>query len=319
MHEGRRPTHAATIWIAQEMVDFIEDRLLEELSPAVIAAHFHISVASVGAVFKIAFDLSIMEYVRRRRLSRAAEELQKTRIRIIDLSYKYGYETPEAFTKAFTRFHGFPPGMVRRLYSRMRCFYPLAIRVELCGGFEKPTITDRERREKQAEIGYHGIMRERRGMTMKQEENQYSLHLADMSNQLNWEVLLALSKELDRAGIPHKVDGKTMIFAHGLDFELEKICLTFQWSDQSLVKSHFGYAGEIKATKHPGFRFFDTSRGGVTVRCMFYEGDSLYRNADIVNVDGQELHVQSLEFYLENAEPKDEFYEMVERHLTSKT
>jgi hypothetical protein len=160
-------------------------------------------------------------------------------------------------------------------------------------------------------------------MTMKPETKRYDLHLSDMTYREDWRILLALSKGLEGAGIQHKVDGKTMIFAHGLEFKLEKICLTFHWRDEKKVMNHFGYGGGAKETEYPGFRYFDASHEGKKVRCMFYrvgsgEDELLYRNTDIVDVDGQTLRVQSLEFYLENAEPKDEFYEMVERYRNRK-
>ncbi len=319
MQDLHGPTHAATIGVAQEIIDFIEDCLLEKLSPTTVAEHFYISVASASAVFKIAFDMTIMEYVRHRRLSCAGQELLTSRVRVIDLAYKYGYETPEAFTKAFTRFHGVPPGVVRRLYPQIRYFHPLVLSVQVTGGFGELTKTDCERRDECEGIGYHDVIRKKGGNVMLPEINRFNLRLADRNEQEDWNHLLALSRELDDAGIAHKVDGKTMIFAHGLEFALEKICLTFQWDDQELVKTYFGYAGEIHSTAYPGFRYFDLMRGGKMVRCMFFEGDSLYRNTDIVNVDGQALYVQSLEFYLENAEPRDAFYEMVEQHLNRKT
>lgn len=53
--------------------------------------------------------MTVTEYIRYRRLSLAGKELLATKIHIIDAALKYGYETPEAFSKAFTRFHGFPP------------------------------------------------------------------------------------------------------------------------------------------------------------------------------------------------------------------
>jgi len=144
-----------------------------------------------------------------------------------------------------------------------------------------------------------------------------------MTRGEDWRILLALSRELEEAGIAHKVDGKTMIFAHGLEFDLEKICLTFRWRDEERVRGHFGYGGTAKETSYPGFRYFDVSYRGKKVRCMFFEGgtggdDSLYRDADVVDVDGQALRAQSLEFYLENAEPRDALYEMVERYLKPK-
>ncbi len=81
--------------------------------------------------------MTIMEYVRNRRLSLAGKELMTSNIHVIDLAFKYGYETPEAFTKAFTRFHGFPPSFVRRTYPEIKMFNPLQIKLEIHGGWEE--------------------------------------------------------------------------------------------------------------------------------------------------------------------------------------
>jgi hypothetical protein len=63
------------------------------------------------------------------------------------------------------------------------------------------------------------------------------------------------------------------------------------------------------------------------IRCMFYgdcpdddSDDFLYRNTDLVNVDGQILRVQTLEFYIKNVEQKDkdEFYQMVNRWVKNR-
>ncbi|WP_237446542.1 helix-turn-helix transcriptional regulator [Shimazuella alba] len=62
--------------------------------------------------FKEFFDpdrYNISEYLRRRRLTLAAEALSKSNCKIIEIAFKYGYETPEAFTKAFRKQHGITP------------------------------------------------------------------------------------------------------------------------------------------------------------------------------------------------------------------
>lgn len=49
------------------------------------------------------------DYIRMRRLLLAAEDLMRTDDKVIDIAYRYGYDTPESFSRAFTRFHGVTP------------------------------------------------------------------------------------------------------------------------------------------------------------------------------------------------------------------
>ncbi|MCI9190154.1 MAG: helix-turn-helix domain-containing protein [Lachnospiraceae bacterium] len=64
----------------------------------------------------------------------AAQELQTTDISVIDAAYKYGYESPESFTKAFSRFHGSTPKQAKRQGANIRLFNPLVIKIILEGG-----------------------------------------------------------------------------------------------------------------------------------------------------------------------------------------
>ena len=74
------------------------------------------------------------EYIRNRRLSLAGQELQLTDSKIIEVAYKYGYETPESFAKAFSRFHGVSPKLAKKIGTQLCLFNPLAIKIILEGG-----------------------------------------------------------------------------------------------------------------------------------------------------------------------------------------
>ena len=54
--------------------------------------------------------------------------------KVIDAAYKYGYDSPESFSKAFTRFHGVSPKMARIKGTQLRLFNPLVIKITLEGG-----------------------------------------------------------------------------------------------------------------------------------------------------------------------------------------
>lgn len=294
----------------QESIDYIEENLLSELTPDKIAAHFFVSVPVLAMSFKIACGMTVMEYVRNRRLSLAGEELSNTGSSIIELAYKYGYETPEAFTKAFTRFHGFPPSFVRRAFPVTKRFQPLQVTITVQGGWE--TITS-EREDDCLIDGKEG------------KEPCCIIEVEKMHYQEEWSILYSLAQELQRSRIPFKVDGKTMIFAHGLEFPLDKICLTFKWNDEERVRRFFGYDMEINRIEEGFKHFFDVMYQEKKIRCMFYGGcpgadtdEFLYRNTDVVQINDVTVSVQSLEFYYRNAEKDTAYYKMVEEWINER-
>ena len=73
------------------------------------------------------------ESIRNRKLSLAGYELLNTNNKIIDIVLKYGYDSPDSFTKAFTRFHGSTPTAVRN-GAKIKEFTPLKINLILKGG-----------------------------------------------------------------------------------------------------------------------------------------------------------------------------------------
>jgi len=328
MNSNINNTHAVTINSLQKIIDYIEENITEPLTPAVIAGQFFLSVSSINILFRAICDISVMEYIRNRRLTLAGQKLLTSDIRIIDLAYKYGYETPEAFSKAFTRFHGFPPSFTRRIYPETKVFHPLQIKLELQGGWSNTTTLStplhmtelKSLRQENYQVGsYNNLIKSKGGMEMETGMKIHYISTNNMEQKEDWRVLLTLAKKLETKGIAFKVDGRTMIFAHGLDFKLEKICLTFKWNEEQRILDFFSHKGKADKSFHPGFKYFDVIFEDMKIRCMFYgdcpcddTDDFLYCNTDLVNVDGQVLHVQTVEFYLENAELKDdEFYQKV--------
>lgn len=122
-------------WLESIMkaIDYMEEHLLEDLSIEEIARQANASAFHFHRTFSILTDTSIGEYIRRRRLTLAAQELSKTNCKMIDLAYKYGYDTPEAFSKAFRRQHGVNPSEARKYMGRLTFYERLVIQVKLKG------------------------------------------------------------------------------------------------------------------------------------------------------------------------------------------
>jgi len=97
----------------QKAIDYIERHLSDALSIREIAAQVFLSPYYFQRVFHAVCGMTLSEYIRGRRLTFAAQELQEGGVRVIDVAIKYGYDSPDSFTRAFQRFHGVPPSKIR--------------------------------------------------------------------------------------------------------------------------------------------------------------------------------------------------------------
>ncbi|WP_163194081.1 helix-turn-helix transcriptional regulator [Clostridium thermarum] len=124
-------------WITaiKKAIKYMEDELLTVKGPEEVADHVHISSMYLQRGFQIMTGFTIGEYIRNRRLYLAAMELVNTGDKIIDVALKYGYETPESFTKAFTRFHNATPTEVRKNRAAVKTFLPLRVSIVIQGEF----------------------------------------------------------------------------------------------------------------------------------------------------------------------------------------
>ncbi len=124
-------------WIndTQKALRYIENNLLNELKPDDVANHVGASCSNFGRIFGIVTGFSVAEYIRLRRLSMAGQELRGVNSKVIDVSFKYGYDTPESFTKAFTRFHGITPSEAKNSNKSLKIFAPLTIEMNIKGGY----------------------------------------------------------------------------------------------------------------------------------------------------------------------------------------
>ena len=114
-------------------IGFIEKNLEEDISVQDVADHIYISPIFLQRGFSLMTGYGVGEYIRNRRLYQAALDLKKTDDLIIDIAFRYCYDTPESFTKAFSRFHGVTPSQVRN-GSPINTFLPLKINVSIQGG-----------------------------------------------------------------------------------------------------------------------------------------------------------------------------------------
>lgn len=117
----------------QKSIDYVELNLLEDITIENVAKQANTSTFHFQRTFAILTGQSVGEYVRRRRLTLAAQDLCRTNCKIIDLAFKYRYDTPEAFTKAFRRQHGISPSEARKYGGKLTFYERLIIQVILKG------------------------------------------------------------------------------------------------------------------------------------------------------------------------------------------
>ncbi|WP_077860866.1 AraC family transcriptional regulator [Clostridium sp. BL-8] len=118
-----------------EAISYIEDNITEEITIKNIAEKAFMSTFYFQKGFAMLCGFTVGEYIRQRRLTLAGSELVSTDEKIIDIALKYGYASPDSFTKAFTRFHGVTPTAVRKDGAMIKSFAPLKIKFLLEGGY----------------------------------------------------------------------------------------------------------------------------------------------------------------------------------------
>lgn len=133
-------------WIEsiQKIIDYIEDNLGAKLDCDILAAEIYTSSFYFQRMFAILCDCTVGEYIRNRRLTLAGYELLSSDSSIMDIAIKYGYETNESFTRAFSRFHGVTPSTARKNRASLNTFSRISVKSNLSGG--KTMITDFSKR-----------------------------------------------------------------------------------------------------------------------------------------------------------------------------
>lgn len=118
----------------QNAIDYIEDNLMEEIQIKDVAEKACVSEFHFQRIFSVLCNISVAEYIRNRRMTLAARDLVGSNRKVIDIALRYGYDSPDSFTRAFTKFHGITPSTAREKGALLRDFAPLRIILSLEGG-----------------------------------------------------------------------------------------------------------------------------------------------------------------------------------------
>lgn len=129
----------------RKAISCLEEHLLDAEGDYDVAREVGISPFYLQKGFHIMTGYSMTEYVRSRKLYLAALDVIADREKVIDLAFKYGYDTPESFSRAFARFHGVSPVQLKRDASKMQVFLPLKINITIQGGNEMDFMVEKEK------------------------------------------------------------------------------------------------------------------------------------------------------------------------------
>lgn len=122
-------------WIERlnKTISYIEEHLAEEISYDELA---HIACCSsyhYQRIFAYMAGIPLSEYIRRRRMSLAAIDLQNGNEKIIDIGMKYGYASPTAFNRAFQSVHGIAPSIAKKGGTTIKSYPPISFKLTVKG------------------------------------------------------------------------------------------------------------------------------------------------------------------------------------------
>ncbi len=113
------------------IVGYIEQNICEEIDMEHLARNAMMSAYDLQRLFSFVCEISLSEYIRKRRLTLAAVELENGSAKVIDIAMKYGYTSPVSFARAFKSFHGFNPGDIGKPGTVLKNFPRIEFKIEV--------------------------------------------------------------------------------------------------------------------------------------------------------------------------------------------
>ncbi|RNA66919.1 AraC family transcriptional regulator [Alteribacter keqinensis] len=128
-----------------DALSYIEENLgehidLKEVAKIALCSEYHFK-----RLFSLLSGITITEYIRRRRLTLAALDLKDSHVKVIDVALKYGYQSPDAFTRVFQNYHGVTPSAARNTEQNLKAYPRMTFQLTITGGTEmKYRIVEKE-------------------------------------------------------------------------------------------------------------------------------------------------------------------------------
>lgn len=125
-------------WIERlnKAIGYIEEHISEKIDYEQIAKVACCSTYHFQRMFAYMANVTLSEYIRRRRMSLAAADLQCGDEKVVDVALKYGYTSPTAFNRAFQSVHGIAPSLVKEEGVSLRAYPPISFKIVIKGADE---------------------------------------------------------------------------------------------------------------------------------------------------------------------------------------
>ena len=125
-------------WIDRlnDTITFIEEHLTEKIDYKQLGQIACCSSYHFQRMFAYMAGVPLSEYIRRRRMSLAAVDLQSRGMQVIDVAGKYGYSSPTAFNRAFQSIHGVAPSALKSGGVTVKTFPPIKFTIMIKGAEE---------------------------------------------------------------------------------------------------------------------------------------------------------------------------------------
>jgi len=124
------------VWLERMMaaIDYMERHMEDQLDVKEAAKAAYSSSFHFQRMFHMLTGMTVAEYMRKRKLTLAAQELaMSSDVKVLDIALKYGYDSPESFTKAFRRLHGTTPSAAREPGTVLKAYPRISFHLSLKG------------------------------------------------------------------------------------------------------------------------------------------------------------------------------------------
>ena len=256
-----------------EALEFIEKNLASPIRTESISEHLHCSKSTIEKLFKYVNNISIRDYIIRRRMSRASRDLVKNPDRsLLDIGIEYGYGSNEAFTRAFQSVWQVSPSEFRKNPSEFELFPGYRIEREL---LEDKKMTDR----KKVDISeLYDCIKERKGCFLILGDIKGLIPINEISRKAGDLAIITSLKRMEQAA-----GSEDVVFRIGGD---EFVILTDS-TDEAYAKK---LCGEIISHNDECISW-DGNEIPLTlyVKAVRYEGGSALRYSDFFTMLHSEL------------------------------
>ena len=256
-----------------EALDFIEKNLASPIRTESISEHLHCSKSTIEKLFKYVNNISIRDYIIRRRMSRASRDLVKNPDRsLLDIGIEYGYGSNEAFTRAFQSVWQVSPSEFRKNPSEFELFPGYRIEREL---LEDKKMTDR----KKVDISeLYDCIKERKGCFLILGDIKGLIPINEISRKAGDLAIITSLKRMEQAA-----GQQDIVFRIGGD---EFVILTDS-TDEAYAKK---LCGEI-VSHNDEYISWDGNEIPLTlyVKAVRYEGGSALRYSDFFTMLHSEI------------------------------